>query len=144
MQNIFNYSVEMKWKLGQYIEKIVTERGITPNKLAIKMGVSPSYVQYLIRGEASGKKAPPNPTIDILINLSKALNVPIQSLINAYQGKEPDAGLNPGEQFTPEIQQLAVSLLKAMPREMILDAFRATHSPEELENLMKGRGNSVD
>ena len=140
MQNIFNYSDQMEWKFGKYIEKVVTERGISPNKLAIKMGISPSYIQYLIRGEASGKKAPPNPSIDLLLSLSKALDVPIQNLINAYQGKEPDAKPSPAEPFAPEIQQLAVSLLKAMPKEMIIDAFRATHTQEELDQLIKGKG----
>ena len=81
--------------LGEYIHRILDRKGGKsagwhPSGLAKKAGISPGYMNYLIRGESSGKKGPPSPTIEMIFSLAKALGVSWEHLILAYDGIDPD------------------------------------------------------
>lgn len=77
----------MTWFFGQYIERLLDEKGWKRSRLAKEAGLSHVYVNQLIVGDNKGK--PPRPTIDTLIALSDALDVDIIDLILAYKGKDP-------------------------------------------------------
>lgn len=84
-----------EWMFGEYIERRLNQMGGKKAGrhlawLAETSGISDGYIHYLVKGEASGRKGKPKPTIDMLLALSKALNIPESKLILAYQGKDPD------------------------------------------------------
>lgn len=85
----------MDWHFGKYIEQLLDQKGGKKagwhqSRLAEKAKLSDSYIGWIIRGETSGKKGPPNISIETIVALSKALGIKEQNLIDAYKGKEPD------------------------------------------------------
>jgi len=80
-----------KWIFGMYLERLLEQKGWTAAKLAEASKVSIGNIHYLLKGEASGKKAFPNPSAKTLIAIARALNVNPANLLMAFEGKDPDA-----------------------------------------------------
>lgn len=64
---------EIHKKFGQRIQKLRTEKGLTQEDLADKIGVDRSYMGFLERGEK-------NATLDKIIKLANALGISIPKL----------------------------------------------------------------
>lgn len=85
------YSLSVKWIFGEYIRRRMDKLGFSLGDLADKSGISKGNLGYYVNGEREDKAGPPNPTIMSLISLAKALRVPPENLLQAFQGKDPDA-----------------------------------------------------
>lgn len=122
-----------KWYFGKYLESLLEQKGGRlagwhKKRLADETGLAYSYISYLLSGEASGRKDPPSPSIDVFINLSKVLNVDIMDLILAYQGKNPEAEAK--KETGTKYKQAVKAFLSALPE-------------DDLVELIKGRGGEI-
>lgn len=70
--------------LGQYITSLRDEKGWTQRELAKRAGCSHTTINKL-EGDAFKQ-----PSLDLIIALSRAFKVPVASFVRAYQGKEPN------------------------------------------------------
>lgn len=127
--------MEQQWQFGRYLDSLLEKRNWSRNRLAKEVRLSSGYITWLINGFSSDKANPPSPSIDVFIKLSKALNVPITSLIAAYQGKDPDSDKDSGRQEA--VASLTEALLKAVPPESLFAAMKAQYSPKEWEEIKK-------
>jgi transcriptional regulator with XRE-family HTH domain len=134
--------MESKWFMGQYIERLLSQKGWSRNRLAKEAGLSSGYMTWLINGCSSDKPNPPSPSLDIVLALSKALGIPPIKLVQAYQGQEPDTEPTLEERHAYEEEM--VNWLKQMPPEVLARAFQETHSPKELTQLAKEARNLED
>jgi transcriptional regulator with XRE-family HTH domain len=73
--------------LGQAVESLRTQRGLTQKQLADQAGMSDAYISRLENGVV------PNPKLGDLIALSKALDIPLQDLVLAMDPAGQDAVL---------------------------------------------------
>lgn len=94
------------------------KKKLTIKELEKLSGVSSSGIQRIESGLSE------SPGIQTLLNLSKALNVPIMSLILAYQGKDPDSE-SAKSYKNDESQQIVNALLKDLLGKII------EHIPKE-------------
>ncbi|HEY9745159.1 MAG TPA: helix-turn-helix transcriptional regulator [Oculatellaceae cyanobacterium] len=127
--------MKKQWFLGQYIDRLLQEKGWSRNRLVKETGISSGHITWLLNGYASGKPNPPSPSLDILLALSKALNVSPMKLIQAYQGKEPDSEFTREDRAAYEAEMVA--WLKQLPPDILAKAFKEAHSQDELDQLMQ-------
>lgn len=110
-------------------------------QLAKQSGISYAYLNYLIHGEDPKTGRPPSPSIDKLLAISKALNVPIMSLITAYQGKNPDIVNSSSD--TEVYKEATRGFIQALPEEeafALLDRMPPEVLRKRLERMEKGQG----
>jgi transcriptional regulator with XRE-family HTH domain len=131
MENNFSYIKGMNWKFGEYIETLLLQKKWSANRLSQELNMSPSYVQYLIKGYTTGKKDPPNPTTDVMISLSKTLNVPIFNLIEAYQGREPKTN-----NISRDALMIVRAILSSLPEEALIHCLQEMHIEASLERML--------
>ncbi len=81
---------EKQWFFGRYIQRLLENKGWNKSKLAKEAVISTGHISWLINGRTSGKEGPPELRIEMLIKLSKTLNVSMDDLALAYQGKDPE------------------------------------------------------
>ena len=129
----------MEWPLGEYISNLLHQRGgrlagWTQSRLAKMSGLSATEISWIIRGEASGKKGTPNITVDTLLALSRALNVPDTALLAAYKGENPDIALAKWEEESKVIRAAVSTVIGQLPMQTIADCFS---SPERLYEFKK-------
>lgn len=67
--------MEIREMIGSRIRDIRTKKGLTQDELAEEMGINPKYLSGIERGKE-------NPTMTTLINLAKALGVPIAEVFD--------------------------------------------------------------
>lgn len=120
----------MTWSFGEYIQKLLDQKGWSAARLAKETGLSHTYIGHLIKGEASGKPGPPSPTIDVLITLSKALNASEASLILAYQGKDPEQ-VGPDFKQHPDYKGAAKAFFASLPPEVVLGWVKEFYQNED-------------
>lgn len=104
-------NVDIMTTLGEYIARKRVEKGLTQRDLAKRAGFSHGTLNKIENGLTS------HPGIDVLMGISKALNVPITSLIAAYQGKDPDSATDPGS--TEAYKEATRGFIEALPEEEI-------------------------
>jgi|GEM_PF-5717521 len=75
--------------LSEYIQSELAKKDWKVSRLAKESGVSHVYIGYIIKRVDPNTGKQPNPSIDKLINISKALNVDVMNLVLAYQGVDP-------------------------------------------------------
>lgn len=115
--------------LGDYIARKREEKGLTQRDLAKKAGFSHGTLNKIENGLTS------HPGIDVLMGISKALNVPITSIIAAYQGREPEGLTSSAKEEV--VSDLLEALLKTIPAENIFAAMKAKYSSTEWEEVKK-------
>jgi len=68
--------------IGARIAEIRSKKGMTQEQLAAKMGIGPKYLSSIERGKE-------NPTLNTLINLSRALKVDLGEIFSFVQIEDP-------------------------------------------------------
>jgi len=87
--------------IGNRIGELRKQKGLTQEKLAEKMGVSPKYLSSIERGKE-------NPTLDMIINLAQSMNIEIAELFTSIEVEDPSRR-----------KSLITSLLKEADEEQI-------------------------
>ena len=117
-KQIVSYSHLVRWLFGEYIKRFMDKRGMTLGDLSKVSGISKGNLSYYINGERSDKLDPPNPTTETLLVLARALRVPPENLLKAYQGIDPDAtDVLPATPTDPDVE-----VIDAL--EMVLEKMR--------------------
>jgi transcriptional regulator with XRE-family HTH domain len=80
-----------EWFFGRYLQRLLDRLNLSAHQLHKLTGIPASNLYYLINGDAADKASRPNPTLSTIIKLAKALRVPPENLLQAFQGKDPDA-----------------------------------------------------
>lgn len=68
--------------IGIRIGELRKQKGLTQEKLAEKMGVSPKYLSSIERGKE-------NPTLDMIIKLAQSMDVEIADLFTFIEVEDP-------------------------------------------------------
>lgn len=74
--------MDIKRMIGARIAEIRGKKGMTQEQLAAKMGIGPKYLSSIERGKE-------NPTLNTLINLSRALGVDLGQIFSFVQIEDP-------------------------------------------------------
>lgn len=74
--------MDKKKMIGIRIAEIRSQKGMTQDQLANKMGISPKYLSSIERGKE-------NPTLDMLINLSESVDVDLGKIFALIQIEDP-------------------------------------------------------
>lgn len=74
--------MDIKQMIGIRIGDLRKQKGLTQEKLAEKMGVSPKYLSSIERGKE-------NPTLDMIINLAQSLDVGIADIFTFIEVEDP-------------------------------------------------------
>jgi transcriptional regulator with XRE-family HTH domain len=140
----------MDWPLGAYVDQLLKERNWKNTDLARAAKLSDTYIGYLVRGYTSDKPNPPSISIDTLIALSKAFDIPEIKLIAAYKGKDPNNSQG-GQQAESdkairEILKISLSslssdeiltlLLNSVPTEKFIQAIIRVDGPDKFRELL--------
>jgi transcriptional regulator with XRE-family HTH domain len=140
-EHIFPYSegmtdeIEAQWFFGRYIERLLGKKQWNRSKLATEAKISTGHVSWLINGRTAGKNGPPEIGIEILIKLSRALQVSIDQLADAYQNIDPEQQVEKYEQAHTEA--LFKAILENIPRKMILEYAVRHLSPDVKKRAIK-------
>lgn len=84
---VIELSSFMAWEFGNYIKRLMVDKGWNQADLARESKLSPAYVGFILKGETAREKKPPNVSVDVIISLSEALDVPEAALLAVYKGK---------------------------------------------------------
>ncbi len=98
--------MDIKKMIGIRIGDLRKQKGLTQEKLAEKMGVSPKYLSSIERGKE-------NPTLDMIIKLAQSLSVEIADLFTFIEVEDPS-----------ERKSLITSLLKEADDEQLKIALK--------------------
>lgn len=74
--------MDIKKMIGIRIGDLRKQKGLTQEKLAEKMGVSPKYLSSIERGKE-------NPTLDMIINLAQSMDVEIADIFSFIEVEDP-------------------------------------------------------
>ena len=99
--------------LGAYITKLREKKGWSTRELGRRAKVNYETVRKIEVGETS------NPGIGTLFDIAQALGIPIDHLILAYKGKDPES-----VQTAEDIEvykEAALNFIKALPKEQFFD-----------------------
>jgi transcriptional regulator with XRE-family HTH domain len=75
-------TVDLKKMIGIRIGDLRKQKGLTQEKLAEKMGVSPKYLSSIERGKE-------NPTLTTIINLAQSMDVEISDIFTFIEVEDP-------------------------------------------------------
>lgn len=103
----FSFSMDT---LGKYIAHLREQKGWSQRELSRRSGVSFAQIQRIESGETD------SPGIKLLEQLAGTLNVPLEALTNAYQGREPAIITTNHDKL---LEQAFSSMAKALPPEII-------------------------
>lgn len=74
--------MKTKQLVGARIKSIRMKKGLTQEKLAEKIGISPKYLSSIERGLE-------NPTLDTILNIVKKLRVPLDDIFSTVDIENP-------------------------------------------------------
>lgn len=94
---------------GAYIGRLRAEKGLSQDDVAKLVGTSKTTISNLENGISQDFK------VSTLIGLSVALRVPVQTLVLAYQGRDPDKE-NPDKKGTQEIKDILQKALEELEK----------------------------
>lgn len=75
--------MDLKQMIGSRIQRIRKIKGLTQDKLAENVNISPKYLSSIERGKE-------NPTLNTLITLSESLNVDLDDFFDSIQLDDPE------------------------------------------------------
>lgn len=102
-------------KLGNYIASLREEKGWSQRELARRADVSFAQIQRIESGETE------SPGVQILVNISQTLNVPVINLINVFMGKPPETLPRKDDQ---QLKSVVLDLARQIPKEVLVEALR--------------------
>jgi HTH-type transcriptional regulator, competence development regulator len=68
-------------RIGEFLKKLRTEKGLSFREAAEKTGLSHSYIRYVEIGKRPGSETPINPTPETLKRFAKAYDYPYEELM---------------------------------------------------------------
>ncbi len=84
--------LDLSFKIGLAILRELRKRGMTQAELATKMGVSPQYINKVVKGKE-------NLGLDTISNLGKALSINLLSIVAAFEASIQGPGVVTVGQF---------------------------------------------
>ena len=104
------YKLIVKMTLAAYLQRKREEKGLTQRQLAEHAGISQATIGRI---EAFLTDAP---GIDIILALARALRVPPENLLKAYQGIDPDEARPPEADIIEAEAEKAIEFLSRFIR----------------------------
>lgn len=105
--------MNQKKQIGRRIKELRKSKGLSQEKLAEKADTSPNYLSRMERGTE-------NPTLDMLIKLSNALEVEMWEMFDfgreAGDKEVKDAVCSFAKSTSPEKLRLALKIIRAVVR----------------------------
>jgi len=115
-----------KISLASFIIKTRESKGInSARELARKAGLSHTPVIHIENGKTL------NPTIDTLISIARALNIPVMHIVLAAQGKDPESMDN-----TTSYREAIEKIYNNSPKEVMANLLKAMNSEERRQFLL--------
>jgi HTH-type transcriptional regulator, competence development regulator len=98
-------------RIGEFLKKLRTEKGLSFREAAEKTGLSHSYIRYVEIGKRPGSETPINPTPETLKRFAKAYDYPYEELMRLAgyldeDGNETTASDDDGINTLAQINQL--------------------------------------
>jgi transcriptional regulator with XRE-family HTH domain len=129
----------MSWPLGRFIANTLQERGgkragWSQSRLAELSRLSTTEIAWIVNGEVAGKKGTPKISVDTLIALSKALEIPPATLISVYQGESPKIDQENNLQQT--LDGILALLIKSMPDQVLAEALVSVRGAAKIQELL--------
>ena len=100
--------------LSDYLNRVLASKNLSQRELARKAGISLTAVQVVFNSEAQ------SPGLKNMEAIALALNIPLENMISAYKGKDPDVTIptNP-DPYRNSIKLLFQSLPDELKQELI-------------------------
>ena len=93
-------------QFGRYIARLREERRLSQRDLAKIIGFSQNTLSKIENGQTA------SPSLDVVLALSRALGVPMSTLILAYEGKNPNNEVLQSAQTEADLETLMLQALE--------------------------------
>ncbi|MBY0449989.1 MAG: helix-turn-helix domain-containing protein [Cyanobacteria bacterium] len=93
-------------QFGRYIAQLREERRLSQRDLAKIIGFSQNTLSKIENGQTA------SPSLDVVLALSRALEIPMSALILAYEGKNPNIEALKSGQTEADLETLMLQALE--------------------------------
>lgn len=107
--------MNMSNNLGDFLLHALEEKGWSQRDLARRAKVDPATVQKIINGSVK------SPGIEVLLRIGRALNLPHMKIVQAYEGKDPNATSPQPDSSDEKLAEVAGMLIEALGAERLID-----------------------